>query len=97
MENQIVVSELGSEHFGIEIAKVESIIKMQAITRLSHVSSFVEGVMNLRGKVLPVIDQMEPAASHANSMAVVRRVCRACFNSAEGSSVVLGIARLSFL
>ena len=56
MENQIVVFELGSEHFGIEIAKVESIIKMQAITLLPHVPSFVEGVTNLRGKVLPVID-----------------------------------------
>ena len=56
MENQIVVFELGSEHFGVEIARVESIIKMQPITKLPHVSSFVEGVTNLRGKVLPVID-----------------------------------------
>lgn len=56
MENQIVVFELGSEHFGVEIAQVESIIKMQPITRLPHVSNFVEGVTNLRGKVLPVID-----------------------------------------
>jgi purine-binding chemotaxis protein CheW len=56
MENQIVVFELGSESFGVEIAKVESIIKMQAITQLPHVPSFVEGVTNLRGKVLPVID-----------------------------------------
>jgi purine-binding chemotaxis protein CheW len=56
MENQIVVFELGSEHFGVEIAKVESIIKPQSITQLLHVPSFVEGVTNLRGKVLPVID-----------------------------------------
>ena len=56
MENQIVVFELGSEHFGVEIAKVESIIKPQSITQLPHVPSFVEGVTNLRGKVLPVID-----------------------------------------
>ena len=56
METQIVVFELGSENFGVEIASVESIIKMQPITQLPHVSSFVEGVTNLRGKVLPVID-----------------------------------------
>jgi purine-binding chemotaxis protein CheW len=56
MENQIVVFEVGSEQFGVGIASVESIIKMQPITQLPHVSSFVEGVTNLRGKVLPVID-----------------------------------------
>jgi purine-binding chemotaxis protein CheW len=56
MENQIVIFELGTEHFGVEIARVESIIKMQPITQLPHVPSFVEGVTNLRGKVLPVID-----------------------------------------
>ena len=56
MENQIVVFELGSERFGVDIAKVESIIKMQPITRLPHTPEFVEGVTNLRGKVLPVID-----------------------------------------
>jgi len=56
MENQIVVFELSSEYFGVEIAKVESIIKMQPITQMPHVLAFVEGVTNLRGKVLPVID-----------------------------------------
>ncbi len=40
----------------MSIALVESIIKIQAITRLPQAPSFVEGVTNLRGKVLPVID-----------------------------------------
>ena len=56
MENQIVIFELGAEHFGVDIARVESIIKMQPITQLPHTPEFVEGVTNLRGKVLPVID-----------------------------------------
>lgn len=56
MENQIVIFELASEFFGADIAKVESIIKIQPITQLPHAPSFVEGVTNLRGKVLPVID-----------------------------------------
>jgi Chemotaxis signal transduction protein len=56
MENQIVIFQLGSEFFGADIAKVESIIKIQSITQLPHAPSFVEGVTNLRGKVLPVID-----------------------------------------
>jgi purine-binding chemotaxis protein CheW len=56
MEDQIVVFELGSEHFGVKISAVESIIKMQAITKMPHAPEFVEGVTNLRGKVLPVIE-----------------------------------------
>ncbi len=56
MENQIVVFELGSEYFGVNIAGVQSIIKLQPITQLPHAPGFVEGVTNLRGNVLPVID-----------------------------------------
>ncbi len=56
MEKQIVVFELGSEDYGMEIATVESIIKMEAITQMPHAPSFVEGLINLRGRVLPVID-----------------------------------------
>jgi purine-binding chemotaxis protein CheW len=56
MENQIVVFDLSSEFYGVNIAAVESIIKMQPITQMPHAPNFVEGVTNLRGKVLPVID-----------------------------------------
>lgn len=79
MENQIVVFEVGSEHFGVEIASVESIIKMQPITQLPHVPSFVEGVTNLRGKVLPVIDLrkrfgLTPREADKNSRIIVVNV-----------------------
>ncbi len=56
MEQQLVVFELANEHYGVEISSVESIIKMQEITRIPHSPSFVEGITNLRGLVLPVID-----------------------------------------
>jgi purine-binding chemotaxis protein CheW len=56
MENQIVIFELDEEYYGVDISIVESIIKMQSITNIPHAPSFVEGVINLRGKILPVID-----------------------------------------
>jgi len=56
MDYQIVIFELASELFGLHIASVESIIKLQSITQVPHTPSFVEGVTNLRGNVLPVID-----------------------------------------
>jgi purine-binding chemotaxis protein CheW len=56
MENQIVVFELDKEQYGVNIAGVEAISKMQSITKMPHAPAFVEGITNLRGKVLPVID-----------------------------------------
>ncbi len=56
MENQLVVFKLADEHYGVNIAAVEGIIKMQAITSVPHAPSFVEGITNLRGTVLPVMD-----------------------------------------
>jgi purine-binding chemotaxis protein CheW len=56
METQLVIFELGEEFFGVDISAVESIIKMQEITRIPQALSFVEGITNLRGKVLSVID-----------------------------------------
>ena len=56
MEQQLVIFELANEFYGINIAVVESIIKMQAITQLPQTPAYVKGVTNLRGSVLPVID-----------------------------------------
>jgi len=56
MEQQLVVFDLAGESYGINIAAVESIIKMQAITQLPQAPYYVKGVTNLRGAVLPVID-----------------------------------------
>lgn len=56
MEQQLVVFELENEFYGINIAMVESIIKMQAITQLPQTPAYVMGVTNLRGSILPVID-----------------------------------------
>jgi purine-binding chemotaxis protein CheW len=56
MERQLVIFELAGEHFGIEIATVEGIVKLQEITKVPQMPDYMEGVTNLRGAVLPVID-----------------------------------------
>jgi purine-binding chemotaxis protein CheW len=56
MEQQLVVFDLAGESYGINIAAVESIIKIQAITQLPRAPHYVKGVTNLRGAVLPIID-----------------------------------------
>lgn len=55
-EKLLVIFELAGESYGIEIASVESIIKVQPITTVPFAPPFVEGVTNLRGVVLPVVD-----------------------------------------
>jgi purine-binding chemotaxis protein CheW len=55
-EKQMVLFELGAETYGLDIATVHEIIRMQSITKVPKAPVYVEGVINLRGKVIPVID-----------------------------------------
>ncbi len=55
-EEQLVVFELANEVYGVDISRVQEIIRMTTITRLPRAPEFVEGVINLRGKVIPVVD-----------------------------------------
>jgi len=56
MERQLVIFTLANEHYGVDIAAVESIIEMQPITAVPRAPQFVEGITNLRGVILPVVD-----------------------------------------
>lgn len=47
---------LAGEQYGLEILKVKEIIGLMDITRVPRIPDFVRGVINLRGKVIPVID-----------------------------------------
>jgi purine-binding chemotaxis protein CheW len=55
-EEQLVVFELASESYGVDIGAVNTIIRMQSITEIPRSPDFVEGVINLRGSIIPVID-----------------------------------------
>lgn len=47
---------LGEEVFGLEIRYVTEIIGLQPITKIPEVASYIKGIINLRGKIIPVID-----------------------------------------
>ncbi len=47
---------LGEEVYGVVILKVQEIIKLMAVTRVPRTPDYVRGVINLRGKVIPVVD-----------------------------------------
>jgi|WetSurMetagenome_2_1015567.scaffolds.fasta_scaffold258299_2 purine-binding chemotaxis protein CheW len=54
--SQIVVFSLANEEYGVGIAQVQEIIRPVGITRIPGMPSFIEGVINLRGKIIPIID-----------------------------------------
>ncbi|MDR1242937.1 MAG: chemotaxis protein CheW [Deltaproteobacteria bacterium] len=53
---QLVTFSIGEEEFGVDILKVQEIIRTMEITKVPRAQAFVEGVINLRGKVIPIID-----------------------------------------
>ncbi len=52
---QYIVVVLGAEQYGIDISNVDNIVKMQKITRVPNSQEYFDGVMNLRGEIVPVM------------------------------------------
>ncbi|MBW7956347.1 MAG: chemotaxis protein CheW [Deltaproteobacteria bacterium] len=53
---QLVTFRLGREEFSLDILRVQEIIRHMELTRVPKTPDFVDGVINLRGKVIPVLD-----------------------------------------
>lgn len=52
---QLVTFNLDQEEYGVDVLKVREIIRMPSVTRVPNTPHYVEGVINLRGKVIPII------------------------------------------
>ena len=53
---QVVSFRLGNEEYGVDISQVQEIIRMVEITHVPRAPRFMEGVINLRGQLIPIID-----------------------------------------
>jgi purine-binding chemotaxis protein CheW len=53
---QLVSFKIGQEEFGVDILKVQEINKLVQITQVPNAPEFVDGVVNLRGRIIPIID-----------------------------------------
>ncbi|MCF8039665.1 MAG: chemotaxis protein CheW [Desulfohalobiaceae bacterium] len=82
--------KLGEEDYGLEILKVQEIIGMQEVTGIPRTPDFVKGVINLRGKVIPVIDlRLKFSMVEAE---VSRRTCIIVVQVRQGEAkVIMGI------
>jgi purine-binding chemotaxis protein CheW len=54
--NQLISFLVGDEEYGLDILRVKEVIRLREITRLPRAPSFVKGIINLRGDVIPIID-----------------------------------------
>jgi purine-binding chemotaxis protein CheW len=75
-EIHLIVFRLGSEEYAVPITSVQEIIMLQTPTRIPKAPSFVEGVINLRGHIIPIIDgrkkfQLEISASTNESRIMI--------------------------
>jgi len=73
---QLVGCRLDNEDYAIAIIKIQEIILMKPITRIPQVPSFIEGLINLRGVVIPIINLrtrfgMEPRAHDEETRIIV--------------------------
>ncbi len=55
-EQQFVVFKLQDEEYGLDIQQVNEILLMQEVTKYPQTGDFIEGIINLRGKIIPIID-----------------------------------------
>lgn len=74
-ERQIVALHLGEETYGVDIAAIHTVITPQAITPVPRTPDFIAGVMNLRGRIIPVMDLRKrfglPTAAEQASQRIV--------------------------
>ncbi len=85
-----LIFHLGSEEFGTEVLKVREIMGLQDITSVPQTPLYVKGVINLRGKVIPVVDLrlkfgLEPEPYTARTCIIVVRTVQA------GEDMMIGI------
>ena len=55
-EHQLVVFKIGDEEFGVDISQVREIVRLLEITYMPKAPAFIDGVVNLRGQIVTIID-----------------------------------------
>lgn len=85
-DNVYLIFSLAGEQYGIEILKVKEIIGMMPITPVPLAPGSVKGVINLRGKVIPVVDLRQRFA--LPEAAATERTCTVVVEIRSGSTVL---------
>ena len=89
-EGKYLTFSLGGEEYGVGILKVKELIGMMPITLVPRTPPFVKGVINLRGKVIPVVDLRRKFGME--DMDYTERTCIVVMEIAgQGGSILMGM------
>lgn len=80
-QKQFVGFVLHQEHYGVDIMSVEEIIRMVEITPVPRAPVFVEGIINIRGRVIPIVDLRKKLKMGDFSNTETTRIIIVCINS----------------
>ena len=71
---QFISFSIGEEEYGLELLRVKEVIRIREITWLPKAPSFVKGIINLRGDVIPIIDLRDKFGLEAKEATAMTRV-----------------------
>lgn len=94
---QLVSFSLGSEEYGVHIEDVEGVIRIPEITHLPQTESFLKGVINLRGDIIPVIDMRERFNMESMEYTNVTRVINIKINNKLVGLIVDNVSQVVVL
>lgn len=91
---QYVIFSLADEHYGVDIFQVREIIRVPQITQIPGAPSYVRGVINLRGGVIPVIDLRQRFGMETGPGVDERRIVVAELGEQTVGMVVDGVSEV---
>lgn len=92
---RFLVIRLGDESYGLPITAVDEVVRLpETLTRLPKAPAYVQGVMNLRGKVIPVIDQRQRFSVSGDAVGEARRVVVVTLGDLQAGFAVDAVARI---
>lgn len=92
---RFLVIRLGDEAYGLPIAAVDEVVRLpETLTRLPKAPAYVQGVMNLRGKVIPVIDQRQRFSVSGEAAGEGRRVVVVTLGGLQAGFTVDAVSRI---
>ncbi len=91
MDRQVVVLQLNDESYAIDISGVKEIVRLPEITRVPHAPPYVEGVIDLRGQVTPVINLQDRFGLSRSEVSKNTRVIVLTVGASQFGVVVDGV------
>jgi purine-binding chemotaxis protein CheW len=93
-KRQVVIFKIGSEEFALDIMDTKEVVVMRGITPVPEADTYVEGVMNLRGNLVPVLDLRKRLRASGSCDGSDRRIIVASLDGRQVGLIVDGASEV---